>query len=280
MTFQNKNKFQKKKKKCQKWNQWFAGLIDGTGCFYINKKNEISFELTAHITDARIVYDIKNKLKAGSVKLRSGSNNIRYRVKQHAIILDIVNRINGKVRNSIRGNQFKKVCQLLNTTYIPPVSLVKSDLYLAGLFDADGTININVSKTSQSDSQKSKVYGQIERLANSKDFNQLIIKIPCLNSNLSFISEFYGFGKINVTPLKNGKITKPKYYWTITDYEEIVLFYSYLKKRPLRSVKMHRIRLSFYYFHYKKLKYNLKSSNTVEYKIWSKFCNSWFKYMV
>jgi ubiquinol-cytochrome c reductase cytochrome b subunit len=280
MPLQNK----KSKIKSQKWNQWFAGLIDGDGYFYINKKMEISFELTSHISDARIVYDIKNQLKAGSVKLRSGSNSIRYRVKQRAIILDIVHRVNGKIRNFTRCDQLKKVCQLLNTTYIPPSPLVaETDSYLAGLFDADGTITISVSRTSIDDSQKSKVSGQIDRLTNSRGFNQLGLKITSVNdSDLNFIVPSYGFGKIYVepSPLKNGKITKPKYHWTITSYAEIVLFYEYLKKFRLRSVKMHRIRLSLHYFHYKKLKYHLKDENTVQYKIWSKFCNSWFKYMV
>lgn len=123
MTLKNKNEFGsrcsdkknlKSKEKSQKWDQWFAGLIDGDGCFYINQQKEISFELTTHTSDARIVYNIKNQLKAGSVKLRSGSNSIRYRVKQRATILDIVHRINGKVRNFTRCGQLKEVCQLLN----------------------------------------------------------------------------------------------------------------------------------------------------------------------
>lgn len=274
----------KKDQKDQKWDEWFAGLIDGDGYFYINRKTEISFELTTHIYDARIVYDIKKKLKAGSVKLRSGTKSIRYRVKQRAIIVDIVHRINGKIHNFTRCGQFKNLCQLLNIHYISPASLVaKTDLYLAGLFDSDGTITISVSKTSQFDSQKPKLSGQIDRLTHSRGYNQLGIKITSINdSNLNFISQSYGFGKIFLeqSPLKNGKVTKPKYHWTITSYEEVVLLYEYLKKAPLKSVKMHRIRLSLHYFHYKKLKYHLKNVDTVEYKIWSKFCRSWFKYMV
>ena len=43
---------------------------------------------------------------------------------------------------------------------------------------------------------------------------------------------------------------------------------------------MHRIRLINHYFYYKKLKYNLKEPDSIEYKIWSKFCNLWFKYIL
>ena len=67
----------------QKWNQWFAGLTDGDGCFYLNKKERsVSYEITTHTTDVRVLYNIKNKLKAGTVKLRSNSQSVRYRVKK------------------------------------------------------------------------------------------------------------------------------------------------------------------------------------------------------
>ena len=77
--------------KYDSWNEWFAGIVDGNGYFYINKKNEISFELTTSIIDIRILYNIKNKLNKGSIKIRSGSTSVRYRVKQKQIILQILN---------------------------------------------------------------------------------------------------------------------------------------------------------------------------------------------
>lgn len=96
--------------KDHKWNQWFAGLIDADGYFYINQKKEISFELTTHISDARIVYNIKNQLKAGSVKeveqkQTKWNKNRPYRVKQRAIIIDIVHRINGPMLHNQRPVQ-------------------------------------------------------------------------------------------------------------------------------------------------------------------------------
>ena len=98
-----------------KWNQWFAGLTDGDGCFYITKKEKtVSYEITAHATDIRLLYNIKNKLKAGSVTLRSGSQSVRYRIKQQSIIIDIVKRLNGKLYNPARIIQFKDVCFLYN----------------------------------------------------------------------------------------------------------------------------------------------------------------------
>lgn len=68
------------------WDEWFAGVIDGDGYFYINKKKEISFELTTAIPDINVLYSIKNELKGGVIKRRSGSHSVRYRVKARLII--------------------------------------------------------------------------------------------------------------------------------------------------------------------------------------------------
>ena len=54
--------------------------------------------------------------------------------------------------------------------------------------------------------------------------------------------------------------------------------YEYLKKNPLKSVKMHRMRLVLLYFKYKNLNYHLKKEGNIEAKIWAKFAKSWYKY--
>jgi hypothetical protein len=174
------------KQDSEKWNQWFAGIADGDGCFYINtKEKSISFEVTTHITDARALYDIKNKLKGGTVRLRSGSQSVRYRVKAKNIIIDIINRLNGKLYNQKRIAQFNQSCELLKILVIPgslslaPVgskgsisypslSLVDTkNAYLSGMIDSDGSITISVSKSSAEDYQLSGVEGRTIRLINA-----------------------------------------------------------------------------------------------------------------
>lgn len=279
--------------KDEKWNQRFAGLIDGDGCFYINKKNEISFEITTHIKEYRILYNIKNKLKNGSIKLRSGSNSLRYRVKQINTIKNIVNRVQGKILNPARLKQFKRVCELLNINFIYPFYLyfdkvnnkenIKLDFnnsYLSGLFDSDGTITISVLKTSQFNSQQTGVTGKIIRLSESNSYNQLTIKITSIYKNyLLLLQNSYNLGTIYSEKI-NIKRKSPniKYHWIIRGYNEVNLFCQYLNKNPLHSIKMHRVRLAPKYFFYKRFKYNIKSNDNIKYKIWLKFCKSWFKY--
>ena len=71
------------------WNQWFAGVVNGDGCFYINKKQEIRFELMTAIPDITVLESIKNQLKERTIKCRSGLHSIRYRVKARFIIENI-----------------------------------------------------------------------------------------------------------------------------------------------------------------------------------------------
>lgn len=265
-----------------KWNQWFAGLTDGDGCFYINKKEKsISFELTVHILDSRVVYDIKNKLKAGSVHKRSHSQSIRYRVKATEIIKNIVDRLNGRLYNEARVKQFERVCQLLNKQPINRCFLLSKDnCYLAGLIDSDGSLAISISKSSKEDSQISGVEGRLLRLINSREANQLRLTIVSKYfNNVNLIQKSYQMGIIYTEKanIKNG-CPNQKYIWTLSSYNDFQILYEYLKKFPLKSTKMHRMRLLFIYFKYKELKYHLKPSESLEFKLWSKLCKSWFKY--
>lgn len=268
--------------KDDKWNQWFAGLTDGDGCFYINKKEKnVSYEITTHTTDVRVLYMIKNQLKAGSVTLRSGSNSVRYRIKQKMVILEIVNRLNGKLYNPARINQFKSVCALYNIPYIEAPALIsKQDGYLSGLIDSDGSFTISVSNSSFENSQLSGVQGRILRLTNAKGFNQISLKVTSSYKDyLERIKESYNYGTIFLenANLKN-KSPNHKYHLTLRSEEDFQSLYEYLKKNPLKSVKMHRMRLVLLYFKYKRLKYHLYPVGTIESKIWAKFSKSWYKY--
>lgn len=265
------------------WNEWFAGITDGDGCFYINKKNEISYELTTHITDSRILWTIKDTLKGGSIQIRSGSKSVRYRVKEKKVIKDIVSRLNGKLYNKNRLVQFSKVLKILEIEKIdnPPL-LDKNSSYLAGLIDSDGTVTISVSKSSAVNSTISKDYGKVLKLAHSRGFNQLSLKVTLIDKeNITLLKESYNFGTIYEEKVSlKGKSPKTKYHWTIRSYEEFSKLYELLKKFPLRGVKMHRIRLAFLYFKYKDLKYHLQDPGTEKFKIWEKFAKSWFKYSI
>lgn len=265
----------------EKWNEWFAGLTDGDGCFCINKKDKsVSFELTTHITDIRVVNEIKNKLKAGSVRKRSNSERVRYRVKAKKTVIDILNRVNGKLFNPARVPQFLAACELLGVTPMLPKESAVSYYYLAGLIDSDGTITISTSHSTTEDSQISGVQGKINRLTYAKAHNQILLKVTSKYPDyVNLIQKSFGFGII-YTQKANKKKRRPNplYHWTIRSFEDFQLLYETFRKFPLKSLKMHRMRLVLIYFKYKQLKYHLKESGTVEARIWAKFAKLWFKY--
>nr|QUO99181.1 putative LAGLIDADG homing endonuclease [Oedogonium sp. HN1801B] len=265
-----------------RWNEWLAGIIDGDGYFYFNKKEKsVSFEVTTHITDAKILYNIKNILGGGSVKLRANTQSMRYRVKERKILTDIINRINGKLYNQRRLAQFDHACSLVNIIPIQSPTLIdKQSAYLSGLIDSDGTISISVFNTSKEHSILSGVEGKIQRLIYSRGNHQLTLKINGVDKvYMEMIKQSYGFGVIDdIWPRKNGKTTKPQYFWIVRTYEEFSILYELLKKYPLKSVKMHRVRLIPIYFKYKQLGYHCSEKGSPEFKQWEKFSRLWYKY--
>ena len=150
--------------------------------------------------------------------MRSHSNSIRYRVKQKSVIIDIINRLNGKLYNPARLEQFQKVCQLLNINLVAaPLLLEKNNNYLAGLIDSDGTLSISISHSSFENSQKSGIDGKLIRLIDSKSYNQIYLRITSqYREQVLLIQNSYGFGSIYEEKTnRTNKKMKPMYHWTI-----------------------------------------------------------------
>lgn len=263
-----------------KWNEWFAGLLDGDGYFYISKTKEVSLEITTHITDVKLLRHVKDKLGGGSLKPRSNSQSIRYRVKAQNIIRDVLHRVNGKLRNQTRLRQFCEACQLFQLEPLTPISLSSTSPYLAGLIDSDGTIVMNVSATTAGLATVAGVEGRIQRLIYAGSHHQVRLTIASVDkANIDFLVQTYKLGTIYTIPPKPKSKTKQvQYHWVIRKESDFLALYQAFRNFPLKSVKMHRIRLLPIYFKYKQLKYHLRNSDEVEFKLWEKFCRLWYKY--
>jgi ubiquinol-cytochrome c reductase cytochrome b subunit len=74
------------------------------------------------LKDEHALAIIKNKL-GGSIKLRSGVKALRYRLRNHTAMQNLVNRINGNIRHTSRLKQLEKVCLLLNIPIICPETI-------------------------------------------------------------------------------------------------------------------------------------------------------------
>ena len=93
--------------------------------------------------DIACLMKIKN-IYGGSVKSTGRADAVRYRLHHDEGITKIINDLNGLLYNPIRINQFQKLCILHNIKYIEPKPLEYNSRYLAGLFDSDGSIYLNI----------------------------------------------------------------------------------------------------------------------------------------
>jgi hypothetical protein len=106
----------------KRFNQWLAGLIDGDGCFLLSKKGYASLEITMDIRDSMCLYKIKN-IYGGSIKFRSNNKAIRYRLHDKKNLINLLNAVNGEIRNSNRILQFVKLCNAYNIEFYHPKPL-------------------------------------------------------------------------------------------------------------------------------------------------------------
>lgn len=227
-----------------------AGLIDGDGYFGITHKKYGNCEITVGIEDEKMLKQIQNKF-GGVIRLRSGSHSIRYRLRHKEGIINLLNAVNGNIRNSKRLVQYYQICNLYNIQVINPLPLSLDNSWLTGFFDADGTINYY-------------------NFYNNRP--QLTISVT--NKYLIDIIDFYNLlgGNINFDKSQNGY-----FKWVISNETLHMKFYEYIKLNPSRSWKGQRLYLIPEFYKY----YNSKSyiiNNSLLYKSWKIFDKKWKNY--
>jgi len=230
-----------------KFNEWLAGLIDGDGYLNVSKNGYISCEITVALEDEKALLQIKQKF-GGSIKLRSGVKSIRYRLHNKEGMINLINAINGNIRNSKRLVQLHKVCSVLNIKVIYPIPLNKNNSWFTGFFDADGTISYSFKN----------------------DNPQLTISVTNkLLVDIEYYKIIFG-GNIYYDKSQNGY-----YKWIIQSKKDILNFLEYIKLNPSRTTKFNRLMLCKVYYELKELKAYKASIDSSQYKAWLNFNNKW-----
>lgn len=233
-----------------KFKQWLAGLIDGDGCFLLSKKGYASLEITMDIRDERALQIVKN-VYGGSIKLRSGLSALRYRLHNKEGLLNLINDVNGQIRNSIRLIQLNYICVKYDITLKYPEKLTLNNGWLSGFFDADGTITINNTNWQLS-------------ISASQKTSEILIPLV----------EVFG-GYVYIDRGGHGS-----FKWYLTKKDDILNLIEYFKKYPSRSAKKNRLYLVPKFYELKGMKAHIAplGSGSLLAKSWNIFINKWNNY--
>ena len=235
------------KKSEESWNEWLAGLIDGDGSLLLSKSGYPSCEITMALQDEHALAIIKQKL-GGSLKLRSGVKAVRYRLHNKKGMIELVNRINGKIRHSSRIKQLESICSYLSIAIRYPRAITKDNGWFAGFFDADGTITYSIKNN----------YPQLTISVT----NKLLIDVVAFKDVFA--------GNVYFDKGQNGY-----YKWSIQARTDVELFKSYLLKYPSFSNKKQRLFLTNTYYELKDLKAYSALPNNPLAKAWLNFNKKW-----
>lgn len=226
--------------------QWLAGLIDGDGYFLLSKNGYNSCEITMDARDKKVLYLIQHKY-GGTVKQVSNACAFKYKLRNKAGLIALINDVNGLIRNPTRLLQMNKLCVKFNIELKYPGNLSFNDGWLSGFIDSDGSIYYNESS------------------------GQVFIGITQKNKYLlEPLIAIYG-GRVDISSPK----TEAFKYVVYRKAELFNLIDNYFSKYPLKTEKMKRINLikQFYLSRIHK-----KNEDIVKFNEWVKFKDKWEKY--
>lgn len=229
-----------------KFFEWMAGLIDGDGQFKTTKKGFSSLQIVMGIKDKYPLYEIKHKY-GGFIKPISGSNTLKYKLLNPKGLINLINDVNGLIRNPTRMLQLNRICKKNNINLLDPKPLTRNNGWFSGLIDSDGSIHID------------------------EKAGQLIISVTQKNKYLLEPLQILYGGRIRILGSKDA------FQYSIYRKQEILdLADGYFKNYPLKSCKTKKIKRikEFYLLSGHR---NLNIEHLDEFNQWVTFIDKWAK---
>jgi hypothetical protein len=235
-----------------KFKQWFAGLTDGDGYIYVNKKGFVGFELTLPTHDEKVLRIIQNKF-GGTVHARGGLKAVRYRTQRRDVMYKIIQCLNGFVINNVRLVQLHKACLALNIPIKEPIVPDINSAYISGLLDSDGSINIYKSY------YQDKFRFQLTISISNKSRSNIECLLNVIGGNIYFDKKLNGH-----------------YIWRANSKLLHLNLYNYFFKFPPKTIKSHRTFLIKEFHELNNRKVYLDNNKlSINYKTWNNFINRW-----
>ena len=126
------------------FNEWLAGVIDGDGQFLLSKKGSARLYIVMDIRDKKALYEIMHKF-GGSIKPVSNANALRYNLSNKIGLINLINAVNGEIRNPTRLLQVNKLCIKYGIKLTYPKPLTFYNGWFSGFLDSDGSVYFNES---------------------------------------------------------------------------------------------------------------------------------------
>ena len=235
-----------------KFKQWFAGLTDGDGYIYVNKKGFVGFELTLPTHDEKVLRIIQNKF-GGTIHARGGLKAVRYRTQRRDVMYKIIQCLNGFVINNVRLVQLHKACLALNIPIKEPIVPDINSAYISGLLDSDGSINIYKSY------YQDKFRFQLTISISNKSRSNIECLLNVIGGNIYFDKRLNGH-----------------YIWRANSKLLHLNLYNYFFKFPPKTIKSHRTFLIKEFHELNNRKVYLDNNKlSINYKTWNNFINRW-----
>ena len=228
------------------FHEWLAGVIDGDGYFNLAKSGTARLNIVMNIRDKSLLHEIKHKF-GGSIYSISNANALKYQLSHKKGLINIINAINGNIRNPKRMLQMNKLCIKYNINLLFPKPLTFYNGWYSGFIDSDGSIYIN---------DKS---GQIFISVTQKD-----------KYILEPLQKIFG-GRIRTVGSKLDAYTHQVY----RKNELINLIDNYFNLYPLKSEKKERLLLVKYFY---LLRPDRESKDIIKLNKWLEFKNKWDKF--
>jgi hypothetical protein len=255
---------------------WLAGLIDGDGCFLISAKGYASLEITVATPDLPMLKKLQIQY-GGGLKARAGSHSVRYRLHDKPGLLKLVKDVNGRIRNSVRLEQLRGICDLYDLTLTSPGPYSWDSGYASGLFDSDGKVVLSVKAHTAPKNLKG-TKGKIQRLSHATKIQLSLGITQKYRKNVSFLTQPRNREGFEKNILKTGFVSYDKsqngyYTWYVTSRSDVFKMLHYFDRYPCHSVRGHRVAQI-------KAYYSLIHAGCPKEKgkAWQDFARNWFKY--
>lgn len=205
----------------EEFNYYLAGLIEGDGCI---SKEKIS--ICFHEDEIELLNYIQNYLNFGvisKIKDKKAYNLYFYKKKE---VINIINRINGKIKTEYKYNQLKNLMIYHNMEKDIKnldITSILNNHWLSGFTDADGSLQLKVIKRKRLD--RKNIYNVVKLNYQVSQKERFILEI---------IKNEIGGGYIGTRKHPNNLIT---YYYESTSFKNIAKLLIYFDKFHLQSLK-------------------------------------------